>query len=85
MSLLHRCPHFILFQLGVNGAGQVRRAVPGQLLRQLERHPGAGQSRSSSRLRTILANLADRGVITATHDGYRISDAFRIIAMDLLR
>ena len=44
-----------------------------------------GESHSSSRLRTLLANLADRGIVAADHNGYRLSDDFRIIAMDLLR
>lgn len=44
-----------------------------------------GESRSSSRIRTILASLVERGILAATWVGYSLSEEFRLIAMDLLR
>lgn len=44
-----------------------------------------GESRSSSRIRTILASLVERGILAATWVGYSLSEDFRLIAMDLLR
>ena len=43
-----------------------------------------GEGRSSSKLRTILANLADRGIVTSTAFGYTISEQFRAHALDLI-